>query len=297
MDKPSFYNLVPPRRQLSVSSKTKNIANEVLARDQDLHHYAKDFYLAPEEKTDLLGYGLGKSDDGHSFDLAQTSITPIRKPRASFSGFSHAVDDLRSIPRRLASQRRKGFLLLRGPRGMKCNEPFDEVPFEDEKLASELLDVGQDAFIQPRPLRWLPCCLSMRFRHRRRTIESPLRPNPPYRTYQEPPIGPVPGSGAAARAAAAAQNEAAQSEAAQNESAQDEASEYFRKVRTKERNIRGDSESGIGIDMRTEECVTPIIRRGMTTQDTHPSSILSHFTVRSTASASKGVDHADPFLS
>ncbi|KAL8807409.1 MAG: hypothetical protein Q9182_000748 [Xanthomendoza sp. 2 TL-2023] len=156
------------------------------------------------------------------------------------------MSDLRAFPRRFASQRRKApatpvntfrhdidYLHLNTPSpGQNSIEDFSSW---EEEPQSHLKAPG-----------WLRRRMSMTFRHRRQTLDIPSRPAT---AICYPPALPETGtSGAAARAAAAAQNEI---------------QDCLRKAKKErlERMVRGDAESGVGVDIRPGEIETTITRR------------------------------------
>ncbi|KAL8735440.1 MAG: hypothetical protein Q9181_002838 [Wetmoreana brouardii] len=192
----------------------------------------------------------------------QNRTPSVRKPRASFSGVSHAVADLRTFPKRMASQRRKSFVLPGNPTHIEPKRDLPDMPFTCASVWTEpsVWDKGFQSHQQLRAPCWLRRCVSTTFRHPRRTVDhqSPtatakwaqqdsLDPTLPIVAVVPPTRLDSNSSGAAARAAAAAQNEML---------------DYLRKLRAKERNVRRDSESGVGIDTRHAEAETAIERRG-----------------------------------
>ncbi|KAL8673594.1 MAG: hypothetical protein Q9168_001992 [Polycauliona sp. 1 TL-2023] len=127
--------------------------------------------------------------------------------------------------------------------------------YEIPKEEPSLWDEGSHPHPRPHPKAagWLRRCVSTTFRQRRRTFDSVPRPatakwahhdtccTPIPATGPSPPTLPESGTaGAAARAAAAAQNEMI---------------EYLRKYQKhrKDRKVRGDAESGVGIDARSAD--------------------------------------------
>ena len=214
-----------------------------------------------EESKDMLVNVLGPA----SIAGMAPQIPIRRKPRASFSGFSHAVSDFRTIPQRVASQK-KSAVIANNTHLCDLGSIHQTVQTIHGKPTDELSvwDEGSHPYPHPHPKApgWLRRCVSTTFRHRRRTFDSPSRPAtakwmqndtccvPISATGASPPTLPENGSsGAAARAAAAAQNEML---------------DYLRKYKKDRREwkVRGDTESGVGIDTRSVDMESNMARRG-----------------------------------
>ncbi len=215
--------------------------------------------LPEEEQSDVSDNVLDPASN-----LSRIPLSPVRRrPRASFSGFSHAVPDFRTIPKRMASQRKSP-----GVANDICHNDLDFIhhPVESahDKSTDEhsIWDEESHPLPHPKAPGWLRRCVTTTFRHRRRTFDSPSRPSTAKWTQNDtccipspairasPPTLPENGtSGAAARAAAAAQNEML---------------DYLRKYKKdwKDRKVRGDAESGVGIDARSADMESTMARRG-----------------------------------
>ena len=191
-----------------------------------------------------------------------TSQPPFRrKLRASFSGFSHVMADIRTFPKRLALQRKKHTGVSATSIHNGINSIYQDITFDDEKSIKESLVVeAVDLHPQSKAPSWLRRCVSTSFRHRSRTAETTSRPDTAEWILQEPYPNPVPlaefGSplvlddnlaGAAARAAAAEQNEMRR---------------HLLRLCKKSRCVRRDSESGIGIEIRPLERETSVPHLG-----------------------------------
>ncbi|KAL8727445.1 MAG: hypothetical protein Q9166_006033 [cf. Caloplaca sp. 2 TL-2023] len=264
MDEGSFTTHLPPRRRPSIFSRARSRSNKMPAqtiRDAALSVH-EDYNGLPEEEKDVLGGGMDTTNntDMTSGTAHQTLIR--RKPRASFSGFSHAMSDLRAFPKRIASQRKKSPLTTNNTSHSDINYVQHNMPTAYEKSIDE--PSIWEEISQPHPYTkgpgWLRRCVSTTFRHRRRTFDTPSRPATAKWTQNDTFFTPVPvigvappalpengTGGAAARAAAAAQNEML---------------DYLRKIKKErnERKVRGDSESGVGIDTRPMEIETTMAR-------------------------------------
>ncbi|KAL8863495.1 MAG: hypothetical protein Q9178_000176 [Gyalolechia marmorata] len=195
-----------------------------------------------DEQKDVFVVGL---DTASNVDL--TPQIPIRrKPRASFSGFSHAVSDLRTLPKRMSSQR-KNPVVANDTIHNDLNYIHPTMQSAEKEYIDEpsIWDQGSRLPPQPKAPGWLRRCVSTTFRHRRRTFDTPSRPATAKWAQNDtffipaPAIGTSPPtlpenctSGSAARAAAAAQNEML---------------DYLRKHKRdqKNRKVRGDGESGV----------------------------------------------------
>ncbi|KAL8645548.1 MAG: hypothetical protein Q9226_007251 [Calogaya cf. arnoldii] len=208
------------------------------------------------EQKDMMEVGL---DTACQVEVIPQS--PIRrKPRASFSGFSHALPDFRTIPKRMASQRKSPV----AANGMYHDHP----DFKHQTLQSAHDTPSDEPSVwdkashpHPKAPGWLRRCVSTTFRHRRRTFDSPSRPATARWAQNDPCCIPIPAvgtspptlpengaGGAAARAAAAQQNEML------------DCLRRYKKDR-KDRKVRGDAESGVGIDTRFSEIESTMARR------------------------------------
>ncbi|KAL8783992.1 MAG: hypothetical protein Q9213_004243 [Squamulea squamosa] len=212
--------------------------------------------LPEEEEGDLP---VDELDTG-----SNVSRTPTRrKPRASFSGFSHAMSDLRTLPKRMTSQRRRSPVVANNTIHNDLGHFHRTLQPADEKVVEEsaVWDEGSHPLPHSKAPGWLRRCMSTTLRHRRRTFDDPSRPTTAQWTHNNTYSIPVPAtgtsppalpenstSGAAARAAAAAQNEML---------------DYLRKYKKdrKDRKVRGDGESGVGIDTRPSEMESTMARR------------------------------------
>lgn len=251
--------------------------------------------LSEEEATGMFAGNPDKTSSDITFHEAKSHTASIRKPRASFSGFGRAVVDLRTFPKRVASQRRKSLV---SPNYTIHDEPqyeFQKMPSADRQLSTESPVWIEEFYSHPQPRApgWLRRCVSTTFRHRRRTSDNPSRPATAKWAQPDPSYPPIPitdvapptllrdnSGGKAARAAAAAQNEML---------------DYIRKFRTQECNVRGDSESGVGIDTRCDESGTAIARRGRPREVRH-SLMFTKLNDRPCPRAAKGVVYAHTFL-
>lgn len=172
-------------------------------------------------------------------------ISSARKPRASFSGLSHVV---RTFPKRIASHRRKNSVIADRVSLCDYNYDFPDIFSRDEKLMHA--SSAWDTIDPPPQLKahgWLRRCMSTRFRPRRQTADTPSRPAIAQWAHQNF-HSPIPtsasvvpsflddhSSGAAARAAAAEENEMRRYR-------------WLHRLRSMEQGVRGDSESGIGLE-------------------------------------------------
>ncbi|KAL8691934.1 MAG: hypothetical protein Q9218_002942 [Villophora microphyllina] len=247
---------LPYRRPSSCFSKVKARANKVLGENTRYSTHAVDAnWVLQARQANICAECLDTQNHKALSPEERTSIKTFRKPRASFSGFSNAVAELRAFPKRVAFQRRKSLVMTE-------ILPLDEHDYNPHTMStaatrcltesslteSTIWNEGPAQDPQQGAPGWLRRCVSTTFRRRRRTVDTPSRPatakwrqqDPLY--SQLPIIGVAPpslpddnSSGAAARAAAAAQNEML---------------DYYRRLRTEELADRGDAESGVGIDMR-----------------------------------------------
>ncbi|KAL8771992.1 MAG: hypothetical protein Q9209_002657, partial [Squamulea sp. 1 TL-2023] len=207
--------------------------------------------------------GLPEEEDGLDTGYNVSKTPTRRKPRASFSGFSHAMSDLRTLPKRMTSQRKRSPVVANNTIHDDLRHFHQTMQPADEKVVEEsfVWDEGSHPHPYSKAPGWLRRCMSTTLRHRRRTFENPSRPATAQWTHNDTYFIPIPAtgalppslpenntSGAAARAAAAAQNEML---------------DYLRKYKKdrKDRKVRGDGESGIGIDTRPAEMESTMARR------------------------------------
>ncbi|KAL8752501.1 MAG: hypothetical protein Q9199_005694 [Rusavskia elegans] len=261
MDEQNLATHLPLRRRPSIFSRVKSRSIKMSSGpEKPVARPAGQCVgrLPEEEQKDV-------SDDvlDPASNVGRTPQSSIkRKPRASFSGFSHAVPDFRTIPKRMASQR-KSPAVANDFYHNDLDFIHQTVPSAHEKSTDEhsVWDEGSHPHPHPKAPGWLRRCVSTTFRHRRRTFDSPSRPATAKWTHNDtcciptpairasPPTLPENGtSGAAARAAAAAQNEML---------------DYLRKYKKdwKDRKVRGDAESGVGIDTRSAGMESTMARR------------------------------------
>ncbi|KAL8641929.1 MAG: hypothetical protein Q9228_001323 [Teloschistes exilis] len=268
-------NLPKPKCRLSCFSGGKSRANKLLddGSKHSTHVAVRDFNLLLQEKREktLCPECLDAQNHTALFVEQSAPTASFRKARASFSGFTCAIADLRNFPKRMASHRRKSFVMPEKLASQKQEySPCAMSSAADDRLTESSTsneDLGQEPH-QGSP-GWIRRCVSTTFRRRRPTVDTPSRPatakweqQEPFYLQQQPSIGLAPpslpddnSSGAAARAAAAAQNEIL---------------DYMRRVRAKECNGRGDAESGVGIDMWHVGPETAIARRGSPSSLTIP---------------------------
>ena len=263
MDEGGLPPHLPPRRRPSIFSRARN--RSIMMSSESKRTAARPVgecvgrLPEEEERKDVFVVGL---DTASNVDV--TPQTPVRrKPRASFSGFSHAVSDLRTLPKRMSSQR-KNPVVANDTFQNDLNYIHPTMQSADINYIDEpsIWDQGSRRPPHPKAPGWLRRCVSTTFRHRRRTFDTPSRPAtakwPQNDTFfvPAPAIGTSPPtvpenctSGSAARAAAAAQNEML---------------DYLRKHKRdqKNRKVRGDGESGVGIDIRPAEMESTMARRG-----------------------------------
>ncbi|KAL8679193.1 MAG: hypothetical protein Q9186_004490 [Xanthomendoza sp. 1 TL-2023] len=203
-------------------------------------------WLPDEEGKDVFVVGLDTPNTMVEGTAYQKSTR--RKSRASFSGFSHAMSDLRAFPRRIASQRRKPLATLDNTFRNDIDYLHHNTPSPGKVSVEDFPAWEEEPHSPLKAPGWLRRCMSTTFRHRRQTLDTPSRPAT---ALWYPPTLPETGtSGAAARAAAAAQNEI---------------QDCLRKAKKErlERMVRGDAESGVGVgvDSRPGEIETSITRR------------------------------------
>ncbi|KAL8939320.1 MAG: hypothetical protein Q9216_003413 [Gyalolechia sp. 2 TL-2023] len=189
----------------------------------------------------------------------QPQIPSVRKPRASLSGFSHALADIRAFPKKIASGRRKSPVLTSSSTLNDSNHSYNDITFDGDNLMKEhSVCYGVDLHPPSRAPNWLLRCVSTSLRNRRQTSNTASCPPTAKWIPQDSPSSPAPvagfapptfpddhTSGAAARAAAAEQNEMIR---------------CLRRLCSKERGIRRDSESGIGIETQSLKRETAIVR-------------------------------------
>lgn len=216
----------------------------------------------PDSESSSVVFTL--EGDMHNLNISKTnSATGSRTQhgRKSFSGLSSAVEELCSLPRRSflpsrTSRAVEDIEAKHGPSGLSTDYRADVRPSTHSK-ASE----------------WLRRAASTRFGHRRHSSSAPTassgqRPEMSYNTASGcHMLKELPAwdsfdyshtSGAAARAAAAAQNEFSSSA----RTLVTRADSRFSDLKT-----TGDSESGIGIDLRDRmeeitDAATPVVRQG-----------------------------------
>ncbi|KAL8951412.1 MAG: hypothetical protein Q9222_002603 [Ikaeria aurantiellina] len=261
MDKKNDPLVPPPRRRLSLFSKARARPKKI-SMESGVNTACRgigDATRAPDHGAESIKtVDNDAASDRETSGAARPTTSAPRKPRASFSGFNRAVNDIRTFPERFASQRRKP------PAGLMQSNieyTFQDMTSVDEKSIanSSIWDEGVHPHPPPKSAGWLRRCMSTTLRHRRRTSGLSSRPSTALWTKDDtfflplPPLGVTPpmlpentSGGAAARAAAAAQNEML---------------DYMRRIRAKERRVREDSESGIGIDTRPAEIESTVIRR------------------------------------
>ncbi|CAL8576245.1 hypothetical protein XPA_002135 [Xanthoria parietina] len=261
MDDPNLSTHLPLQRRPSIFSRVRTRSNKMSSGPEKPIARLGGQRVGPlpeEEQSDVSDNVLDPASN-----LSRIPLSPVRRrPRASFPGFSHAVPDFRTIPKRMASQRKSP-----GVANDICHNDLDFIhhPVESahDKSTDEhsIWDEESHPLPHPKAPGWLRRCVTTTFRHRRRTFDSPSRPSTAKWTQNDtccipspairasPPTLPENGtSGAAARAAAAAQNEML---------------DYLRKYKKdwKDRKVRGDAESGVGIDARSADMESTMARR------------------------------------
>ncbi|KAL8708236.1 MAG: hypothetical protein Q9220_006813 [cf. Caloplaca sp. 1 TL-2023] len=251
----------PPRRRLSLFSKARARPKKGSAessRADTLCCCAEDAAPVPgHDAKHMVAVDNDAASGRVDYAVVRPTTSASRRPRASFSGFNRAMNDIRAFPDRFTPQR--GRTPAEATLG-ELDSAFQNMTAVDEKSVASISiwDDGIHQRPQAKPAGWLRRCMSSTFRHRRRTSEVSSRPSTALWTQQDsflpkPPVGVNPptlpentSGGTAARAAAAAQNEML---------------DYMRRLRAKERHVREDSESGVGIDTRPPEIESTIIRR------------------------------------
>ena len=232
---------------------------------------------APSSKPSTIStYG---EHIGHSLklseDTSRSSTASYSRSRKSFSTSGESNDASRSRPRRTPSQRTKDFLSFGKTAHVESGRNIHNFSRPGPNYVVE-----KEAPAQSNTSAWLRRCMSTSLKPRPSTQSSSMTPPPPYdeslifedNNSADFPL--LPGcaiepsrpslnlaSGAAARAAAAAQNEILDS---------------MRKITLAEPHLTGDSESGVGIEIRDggETMVEfdfdiPVVRQGMHTQCYH----------------------------
>lgn len=206
--------------------------------------------------NDLRGLDKMNTHDG-----AESQHLPTNMARATFSEISHVLADIRSFPRRITPQRMKNIVLTSNSKTDDSYHIYHHITFQGEKVMKESSRYdGVDLHLQSRAPNWLRRCVSNSFKNRRRTSATASRSPSDKWIPQDSSSLPTPvtgfapptflddhTSGAAARAAAAEQNEMLRA---------------LRRLCSKERRVRRDSESGIGIETQSLERETAIVRRG-----------------------------------
>ncbi|KAL8816392.1 MAG: hypothetical protein Q9223_004591 [Gallowayella weberi] len=197
-----------------------------------------------EEEKDVFVIGLDTANNMAEGTIYQKSTR--RKSRASFSGFSHAMSDLRAFPRRFASQRRKAAATPVNTFRHDIDYLHHNMPSPVQVSIEDFSSWEEGPQSHLKASGWLRRRMSTTFRHRLQTLDIPSRPATA--TCYPPALPETGTSGAAARAAAAAQNEI---------------QDCLRKAKKErlERMVRGDAESGVGVDIRPGEIETTITRR------------------------------------
>ncbi|KAI4146287.1 MAG: hypothetical protein L6R39_003509 [Caloplaca ligustica] len=216
--------------------------------------------LAKVKETDVFEEDCGGGMEVEKTKYHGSSPWPpvTRKPRASFSGFGQVVC---TFPSRIASHRRKNSVMADNTLLNLCNYGSQDTASRYEKSLddSSVWDTI-DPPPQARTPGWLRRCVSTRFRPRRQTADTPSRPATAHLAPDDFYSSPIPvngvaqptflddlSSGTAARAAAAEQSEMRRCRC-------------FRRLCAKERRVRGDSESGIGIDVQSTRRESAIAR-------------------------------------
>lgn len=249
------------RRRPSCFLTPRNRARELPPRLVGKHgdSLAKDISLQGKVKETDVAVNDSRGKDAHKDVQRQT--LPVRKSRASFSGFNHVVADIRGFPKRIASHRSKSLMLTSNSTHNESNHIYYGITLDGEKLMKESsVCHGVDLHPPSRAPNWLRRCMSTPLRNRRRTSHTASCPPTAKWTPQDSssPPAPITGfapptflddhtSGTAARAAAAEQNEMIR---------------CLRRLCSKERGVRRDSESGIGIETQYLERETAIARLG-----------------------------------
>lgn len=232
MEHPWFLSLFsghsrpPPKPDDSIRYKRNTEKEEILAEEKLLHPSCPMSELSPLDVITLNHKGSLQNNPLHSSSL--------RQPRRSFSGFSHAIEGLRCLPRKSNSRKQSG-----------QSTDAEISPYGLSSGHIEKLD--NQHYVMPKYSVWLQRHVSTTFRHHRRphvtpsnASESCVKAGPfsspiPSDGIQPPRIPDNPMSGAAARAAAATQNELLES---------------IRTSGTVDSKLSRDSESGIGIELR-----------------------------------------------
>ncbi|KAL8973471.1 MAG: hypothetical protein Q9197_002297 [Variospora fuerteventurae] len=261
MDSRSSLCPGPFSRRLSCVSRARNRAHEVPRKisskiPSDPMHAAGryDGLLVKSSGRDIVvdDWAVNSTDDVLTPTPAPTST---RKPRASFSGFGRVV---RTFPQRVASQGKKN--LVAADNALHTNYTYD---FQGIISIDEKSMPGSPLWNTPIPPphsrtpSWLRRCVSARSRPRPRA-DTLSRPATAQWAQQDSCSSTVFGSlqptfpddrtsGAAARAAAAEQKQMRRCHC-------------LRRSYTRERRIRGDSESGIGVDVQTTQRESDITR-------------------------------------
>lgn len=238
MEQPRISNLWKKRRRSSIKSKRRlSPERNPLSRDQcsQIQPASHWDYILQEDTS-----WKGPQECSIRSNRSLITSSPTKD-----SSREHVIDDFR--PRTSSSKRHKAVL---SPIGSQQSKPGTHPRIEDSS-ASHSKASG-----------WLRRCVSATFRHPRRPSAS-LQFHDDASFHTDYLTAPIPGigieppiipdnltSGAAARAAAATQNEIL---------------ECVRNLRLTEPQIRRDSESGIGIEMRERESDSidiPIPRKG-----------------------------------
>ncbi|KAL9060066.1 MAG: hypothetical protein Q9206_001224 [Seirophora lacunosa] len=244
MDQASSLCPGPLSRRLSCFSRARNRARATPSKTPSDHSHTAgrlDGFLVESRGTDVFVGNWGASS---TYDELTPTPTSTRRPRASFSGFGRVV---RTFPQRIASQGKKNPLAADHPQHAYYTYDFQKTVSVDEKSMpdSPLWDRPTPP-PQSRTTRWLRRCVSARSRPRL-TADTLLRPATAQWAQQESCSSMVTGSvqptflddlssGAAARAAAAEQNQMRRCQC-------------LRRSHTRERRVRGDSESGVGVEV------------------------------------------------
>lgn len=240
----------PPRSRPSFFSRIRDRVHEgPTTMCSHTHSPRKDERLLAKVKEPAFFVNdMDDMDQNASYDESAPQVSSARKPRASFSGFSHVV---RNFPKRIATNRSKNSVAADKASLGDCNYDFPDIISKDERLmhASSAWDTI-DLPPQSRTPCWLRRCVSTRLRPRRQTADTPSRPATAQWAQQNSYCSPLPttrsvepafldghSNRAAARPAAAEENEMRHCR-------------WLRRLWSMEQGVRGDSESGIGLDVQ-----------------------------------------------
>ena len=262
MDRPQLSIPVMPPKQPSILPRSKARTRKGSEVNEGSTTCGAQESVCVRAEGACLPFSCPEAIDEDTLGPAQTTSTTIRKARASFSSFGHAVEDLRSFPKRLTSKRRKSVVSTSTELEEKQAELVNRIYMVDQDYQKGSTSIEEQTPHHCVAPRWLRRCMSTTFRQHRRSPTTPAHPSATAWSHSDSPFPPIPGlttvppkipdsfsSGAAARAAAAAQNEV---------------QENFRRLWVSQSKVDRDSESGIGIEVRERpsEDEIPVVRQG-----------------------------------